>query len=64
MLPRDLAVSLFAMVHRFTEMNDALTNMFIASLLFRRIIVGLTYLPLTTHTFFSLCIFLKLFTFL
>lgn len=58
MLGRDLAVSLFAMVHRFTEMNDALTNMFIATLLFHRIIVALTHLPLTTHTFFHSAYFL------
>ncbi len=59
MLARDLAVSLFSMVHRFTEMNDAHANMFIATLLFRRIIVALTHLPLTIHTFFHSPYFLR-----
>jgi hypothetical protein len=34
MLARDLAVSLFAMVHRFAEMTDALTDMGIGTFLF------------------------------
>ncbi|MEO6202410.1 MAG: hypothetical protein ABIP82_04190 [Nitrospirales bacterium] len=52
MLARDLAVSLFVMVHRFAEMTEALTDMGIATPLFRRIIVALTHLPLTTHEIF------------
>jgi len=52
MLARDLAVSLFAMVYHFTSMTDVLTDTSIATFLFRRIIVALTYLPLTTHEIF------------
>lgn len=54
MLARDLAVPLFAMVHRFAEMTDALTDMGIATFLFGSIIVALRHLPLTTQTFFTL----------
>jgi hypothetical protein len=58
MLARDLSESLFALVHRFAEMTDALTDMGIASPWFRRIIVALTDLRLLLPTL-SLCILLQ-----